>query len=848
MLVVSPADAADLTRELARARELYRQGELIAAAAVCDALLAHLPTQPVALHIRGLIELQCGRCEAAADYLRRAIEADPGQALAHSNLSAALLRHQRPLESLASAEAAVRLRPDLTTALYNRACALNALGRHGEALRDYDEVLRLETGNLEARTNRGDALRSLGRTSEAAAAYGQALALAPDFVPALVGQALALVELGELPAALASIARALSLDHHNVVALTVQARALLAASRPEEALAGLQTALELKPSDHAALVGRGNVLRALGRLPEALGSYESALRVEPRDYVALCNRAAILHEQKRLPDAIADYDAALAVQGRDATLLWSRGNALSELGRYEAGIESYQQALVQRPDDPDIHFALGNVLHLVSRNEEAAAHFQRAIDLRPDYPFALGSLLFLRMHCAQWAGWPRAVEDIRAAMGAGRAASFPFPMLSFSGAPRELLQCAQRYAAEVPVPARRALYQGERYQHDRIRVAYLSADFREHPVAHLAAGLFERHDRSRFRVIALSLLAHPAPSAMRERLCRAFDEFHDVAGVSDLAAAELIRALEVDIAIDLTGYTTGGRAGILALRPAPLQVNFLGYPGTLGAPHMDYILADSTVIPEADEPAYVEHVARLPHCYLPNDVLPQGSLGDRPAARRAAGLPESGFVFCAFNNTFKINPGMFDIWMRLLQQVVDSVLWLRAKDTQVVTNLRREAALRGVSPERLVFAPSVATVQEHLARYACADLFLDTLPYNAHATACDALCAGVPVLTCLGESFAGRVAASLLRALDLPELVTHHPEQYEALALQLGSSPAAHAQLRAKLLQHRFTRPLFDRERYRRHLESALQTMWSRHQAGLAPAPFRVDTDETRRS
>jgi predicted O-linked N-acetylglucosamine transferase (SPINDLY family) len=376
----------------------------------------------------------------------------------------------------------------------------------------------------------------------------------------------------------------------------------------------------------------------------------------------------------------------------------------------------------------------------------------------------------------------------------------------------------------------------------KIRVAYVSADFCDHPVSHLLVGVLEKHDRERFEIIGVSLRAGDG-SVLEQRVRGAFDRFVEINERSDREAVQLLRELQVDIAVDLMGFTQGMRLGLFAQRVAAVQVNYLGYAGTLGAPYMDYVLADGVVIPAGDEGYYSEQVVRLPHCYLPNDD--QRAIGAVPT-REQAGLPPRGMVFCAFTNAYKLNPPMFDIWMRLLLAVPESVLWLRGMAEEARGNLQREAQRRGVSGDRLVYAPHVASMADHLGRQSLADLYLDTLPYNAHSTSCDALWSGVPVLTCVGRSFAGRVAASALTAVGLPELITHSLEEYEHKALQLAQQPQLLQQLRERLARHRTTHALFDTPRFTRHLESAFLSMHQRALDGEAPRSFNVPDLEVR--
>jgi predicted O-linked N-acetylglucosamine transferase (SPINDLY family) len=381
------------------------------------------------------------------------------------------------------------------------------------------------------------------------------------------------------------------------------------------------------------------------------------------------------------------------------------------------------------------------------------------------------------------------------------------------------------------------VWSGARRNHARIRLAYLSADFRDHPVSYLLAGVFERHDRDRFETFAISF--GPRDSGdMRARLEKFFDRFVDVGSRDDVEVAQLLHELEIDIAVDLMGYTSGASPGVLAQRPAPVQVNYLGYAGTMGADYIDYLIADPTVISASSRQYYAEKIVSLPDSFMPNDS--SRAIADRPVDRAEFGLPAKGFVFCSFNNSYKINPAGFDRWMTILTRCKQSVLWLSGGHDTALANLKKEAAAKGIDPERLIFAKRVPSNADHLARLRLADLFLDTLPYNAHTTACDALWAGLPVLTLVGETFAGRVAAGLLTAIDMPELIVATPQAYEDLAVDFYNSPEKLTAIKTKLANHRRTKPLFDTASYTRHLESAYETMYRRHLNGLPPDHIEV--------
>ncbi len=454
--------------------------------------------------------------------------------------------------------------------------------------------------------------------------------------------------------------------------------------------------------------------------------------------------------------------------------------------------------------------------------------------MAPQTAYGPGLLLDTRLQCCDWRNYEAASQAIVAAVGRGERADAPFSFLSHAADPAPQLACAKSFAAaEYPG---RPLALRPRRRGDRMRLAYVSADFHEHATAYLTAELFETHDRERFEVTAISY-GPDDRSPMRTRLIRAFDRFVDVRDKTDREAAALIDELEIDIAVDLKGYTADNRAGIFSHRGAPLQVAYLGFPGTMGVPFIDYVIADRHVIPDRLAPHYSEKIVRLPDSYQVNDRARR--IAEQAPSRGEAGLPETGFVFCSFNNNYKIRPAIFDIWMRLLKAVEGSVLWLLQDNPVAVENLRREAQARGVSAGRLVFAPRV-DLPAHLARHRLADLFLDTLPYNAHTTASDALWAGLPLVTLCGESFASRVAASLLHAARLHELVTESLADYEALALKLATTPALLAGYRRRLEAERLAVPLFDTARFRRHIETAFAAMHERQRRGEPPASFDV--------
>ena len=603
-----------------------------------------------------------------------------------------------------------------------------------------------------------------------------------------------------------------------------------------ESLELIGAAVTSNPRDPEAQSNYGNVLKMLGRFEAAVASYDRALSIKPHYPEVLNNRGIVLADMKRFSEALDSYDKALALNPGYAEALFNRGLALWHTGRMADALESYDKALVVRPDYAQAWNNRGNVLRALNRPKEALANYERALAIDPNNAYALGGIAFSVLDLCDWSKAADVAGKIEARIGAGDAIISPFILLGYSDEPALQLQCARNYSRDRLTVRPPALWQGTAYRHDRIRLVYLSSDFRNHAMAHLTAGLFEQHNRSRFEVMGLSIGADDH-SDIRARLVDAFDRFEDGRLLSDYDIAWRIRALEADIVIDLNGYTEGGRPEILNYRPAPVQVGYLGFPATTGADFLDYIITDQVVLPFDQQPYFTEKSIHLPDCYFCNDSRRMAAEGTPSSAN--LGLHTQVFVFCSFNNCWKITETIFNVWMRLLAAVPGSVLWLIKSNDAAVARLKFEASARGIAPQRLVFGERVRP-QEHLARHRLADLMLDTLPYNAHTTGCDGLWMGVPLITLRGRSFTGRVAASMLAAIGLPELVAENIEDYEALALQLATNAQFLRSVRHRLEQNRLSYPLFDTRQFCRNIEAAYIRMWETNACGELPVSFAV--------
>jgi protein O-GlcNAc transferase len=651
------------------------------------------------------------------------------------------------------------------------------------------------------------ALHRAGRLAEAEALYARAAAAGDATAHNYLGVVRA--QQGRGAEALVALDAALALRPGDGEIILNRANVLQLLGRAAEALPGFDHALATKPDWPQVLNNRGSALADLGRTAEALDSYGRALALAPDFTTARNNRGGLLLRQQRFAEALADFDSALLVKPDDPVLLNNRGNALHGLLRYDDAVAAYTAAIARAPRIAETFNNRATALQQIKRHGEALADFETALALDPAQPHAFGGAAMAALNLCDWAR----VERFAAQMPARLADVPPWVLLGYSGDEALQRQCA-RAAIQKRFPFLPPPLATGPYAHDHVRLAYLSSDFRHHPVAAQVARVIELHDRARFEVIGISTGADDA-SPQRRRLMAAFDSFHDMRGHSPAEIAYRLRAMEIDILVDLNGHTDGDAFNILAHRPAPVQATWLGYAGTTAAPFLDYLIADAVVA--RDDAAFSEMLVRLPGCFFPaDDSLP---IGTTPT-RAGESLPPEGVVFCCFNNSWKITAPVFAIWMRLLGAVPGSVLWLKAAG-EALPNLRQAAQQAGIDPARLVFAKGAA-LDTHLARHALADLFLDTLPYTAHATACDALAAGLPLLTCRGTAYAGRVAASLLTASGLPDLIAQSLEDYEAMALALARDPARLKALRAKLAANR---ALFDTARFTRDLEAAFTSL-----------------------
>ncbi len=651
-----------------------------------------------------------------------------------------------------------------------------------------------------------------------------------------LAQALTFHQEGKIPEAQAIYQSILTISPDHLDALHLLGVAAAQTGNYQRAVDLIAKAISINPDVAALYINHGNALKELGQLETALTSYNKAIELQPDLPEAHYSQAIVLQLMNRLDSAVVSYNHAISIYPDYAEAYYGRGTAQLGLHQLEDAVASFNTAIGIDPQYADAYHSCGTALLALQKLEDAAACFKKTLEIKPDYDYMLGLMMHTNMRLCSWDNFNHNITELKARILNNQkcASSFSVQTLTDDSS-------LHRKAAEIWVndkyPYNSSL--GPILKHNKsakIKLGYFSSDFRHHPVSRLLSELFETHDKARFELIAFSSGPETGDS-LHERVKSSFHQFIDISSMSDMDAASLARQLDIDIAIDLGGHTNGSRVGIFSYRAAPVQVSYLGYLGTMGASYYDYLIADKTVIPDESQSSYIEKIAYLPS-YQANDSKRPAS--DKTFSRAELNLPATGFVYCCLNNPYKITPTVFDSWMNILKAVPDSVLMLYTDNQSVKNNLQNEATARKVDTSRLIFCERLE-YSEYLARYKAMDLFLDTLPYNAGATASDALWSGLPVLTHLGNSFPARVAASLLNAIELPELITRSQAEYEARAIELANKPELLRTIKDKLQRNRTTTGLFDTARFTKHIETAYQQMHERYHAGLEPNHIQVD-------
>lgn len=789
----SPAIKAQFEAAVA----LHNSGQPAQAQAAYQALIAACPTHAEAMHNLGLLFVQHGHVAPAAEWMRRAVETDRTQPIYLSNYGNVLQDLQRWPEAVPMYQAAIALNPQYADAHYNLGNAFMKLGQAQAAVECFRHAIALNPKWAEAYLNCGNAHDALGQHQEALQNYEKVIECNPYFSGGYINRANILTKLGRQAEALAGYNQAASMGHDAYQAYVGGAEILLGQSRFQEAIEKCLMAIKLKPHESLPHYLSGNAYFRIRDLNHAVAHFQRAIELKP-DY--------------------ADAHNGL-------------GMSFVKAGHFNDAERSFLRAL---EINPALYIARINLADSFFTQGNLQAALDNFLLLEPSLQ-PLGLMQFFKLQLGDWSNYDadrtNFLDRIRAPRLLGLTED-PWHVQRIANSPALAKEVAQNFFRNATREGAVLPPLVKRPKGKKIKIGYFSPDFRDHAVAHLALELFESHSRDKFETYAFAFGGASPQDALRPRLVKAFDHFIEINQKNDLDAVRLARELEIDIAVDLAGITSEARLAIFVNRAAPVQVNYLGFTGTIGTDCHDYIIADPTVIPDASREHYTEKVVHLP-CMMP--YSPSHHILSKKPTRQEAGLPEKGFIFCSFNQGFKFTPQIFDSWMRILAQVPDSYLWLSRQRPQAMENMKKEAVARGVDPERIIFAARVGPMLEHLERQQLGDLFLDTFPYNAHTSAIDALWAGMPLITRMGETFASRLAGSLISALGLPDLIVPDVQAYEALAIDLATHPEKLAVVKKRLDESRKAGTLFDGAFYRKGFEDALCQMHERYHADLPP-------------
>ena len=824
-----------------------------------------------ALEILGLIKASLGEYLEAAKLLKKAIKLNPQNPATQYNLAKALsesqdyvgslIHHEKALQlapnnpdgwlnygqtlaqlkryeqALSAFNNALSIHPQYAEAWYNKALGCVQLERHEEAINCFNQSIELQPNNPKAWLELSTSLGVLKRYEDALQCCEQALKLQSNYPEAWLNKGSAYSELKQFSQAIDAYDKAIELKNDFVAAWYSKGVALEKLDRKLEALNYYDKAIALDPSYAKAWLNKGNVLNDTTQYQEAIACFDRALELEPDYADAWANKSIALYELKEFESAINCCDQAIGIEPRHSKGWINKGSILCEMNMHLESIKCFDIAIALKPNDIDALVNKGGVYTLLNERKKAIDCLEAALSIDSKIKFTEGLLLYLKLQEGDWGNFHKSCSSLIERINKDEKVAAPFLALSITDDPQIQLKAAQIYCNSA-YPKNDSLGPIPKYSHPKIKVAYFSADFKDHPVAYLTAELFELHDREHFEMYAFST-RKSGPSPIKDRLINAFDHFIEVDEQSDKEVALLARELQIDIAVDLGGHTQHARTGIFAYRAAPVQVNYLGFAGTMGADYFDYIVADKIVIPQEFQEFYLEKKVYLPNSYIVDDS--QRAPSNKKLSRSEFGLPEDSTVFCCFNNSYKFNPPRIASFAKILTNVPNSVMWITENNASFKQNLLAEFNKLGIAEHRIVFATRVDAMADHLARYRLADLFLDTSPYNAHTTAMDSLKSGLPIISLAGKSFASRVGASLLTAIGLPELIVQSEEEFIDLASKLGQDARALQLLKEKLSQNLTSTALFNTKIFCGHLEAAYQEMHQAYMQDLAPADIYIN-------
>jgi len=771
-----------------------------------------------------------GKLEEAVKNFKAVLAIRPNFAELHNNLGVILHELDQLEFSVSHFEKALLIKSDFIEALKNLGNVFTDLNQNDAAVKAYEKAISINPNYHEAHYCLGISLQRLKKLNAAAKSYKQAINIKPDYPEAHNNLGIVFLDLGQLDDALKCHENALELKSDYVDAYFNHGNICMLLGKIDRAKDSYLNAIDINPDYKEAYNNLGNIYKEMGQFHDSVECFNNAISIRYNFADAHNNLGNVLVEIGEIEDACQSYEIAIDLDPDNAEAHNNLGIANYKLGKLEIASRMYNKALLLNPSYADSYANLAIAKKDLKQYDDAILNYEKAVNLNSTLDYIHGGLLNTKMHICSWENWQKNLNDVIVKVNNQKKTVNPFSMIALVDDPNIHRKTSEIYINHIH-PESDLLNKIKLYpRHKKIRLGYFSPDFRDHPVSDLTAELYETHDRDKFEIFAFSFGAD-TKDKMNLRIKSGVDHFHDVCKMSYEEVVRLSRSFEIDIAVDLGGFTANTRTNVFAMSVAPIQISYIGYLGTMGTKYYDYLIADKTIIPEKNQKYYTEKIVYLP-CFQVNDskqVVPNNFF-----TRKDIGLPEKGFVFCCFNNTFKITPSTFDSWARILGKVDDSVLLIYADNESAKRNLTNEIVKRGINSSRLIFGDRLPKL-DYLARYRVADLFLDTHPYNAGTTASDALRMGLPILTYTGNSFPSRMASSLLNAINLQELIASSQEHYEDIAIELGLNPNKLEIIKEKLIDNLSTSELYDTPLFTKNIEAAYTQMYERYQNELEP-------------
>jgi predicted O-linked N-acetylglucosamine transferase (SPINDLY family) len=783
-------------------------------------VLEEEPENYEALNSLGLIFANEKNYEKAIEYFSKVIESAKCETqFIKYNRGLCYHKLNRLKEALEDYSNEIAINPNYVDVWYNRAILLSELLNYEESIKNYDQVILLNPLHKESFYNKGLLLFNLNKYEQSIKCFNGAILIDVNYEEAFISKSAALTKMMQHSEAIEVLREFISTNKKAYTAWFNLGTIYLTQKQYENSINSLKNAIVINPLFEEAYLNLGNAYRFNGNYFDSLKAYDSAIDINGNYLDAWINKGVLFQEFMFNKDALFCYEKAINLNHKSVAAWLNKGNTFHNLKRYVDAINCYEHALKIDNSIPEIYFSIGKTLIQMGEYQESLFFFEKLIEIKPDLPYGYGEIINAKTKICHWTFLDQNINDCLRELSEGNDACQPFYMVAINDDLAIQKKCAELYVNKNFPPIKSINNIKRKINLSKIKLAYYSADFHNHATAHLITGLFEHHNKEKFEIYAFSF--GPITNDLEQnRIKDSFDFFYTLGDKSDFEIIELSRQIGIDIAIDLKGFTTDSRTRIFSNRVAPIQVNFLGYPGTMGANYIDYLIADEYVVPIDCQQLYTEKIIYLPDCYQVNDSLRQHI--NIPQSREEFGLPKNAFVYCCFNNNYKITPNIFQVWMNILRSVENSVLWLLEDNNFVAENLKNTAIELGIDPKRIIFAKRTS-LELHIARHSFADLFLDTFPCNAHTTASDALRAGLPLITISGHTFSSRVAGSLLKTVGLTELILRNYDDYQSTAVELGLSCDRLFAVKEKLKLGVHQSSLFKPEVFARNLEKSFE-------------------------